>query len=872
MPEPRAPALPPLTAAFSYLNRGWAVFPVHTAVEGRCSCGEDCGSPAKHPRTRHGLVDAAKVDDAAKQWWRRWPDANVAIATGAVSGLVVLDIDGHKGGEASLSELEARYGKLPHTPRVITGGDGFHVYFAHPGLNCPNTASRLGPGIDTRGDGGYVVAPPSTHVSGRRYEWLIFDAPLAPLPSWMLEQLKEKPAPPPAPAGPVRRLDAGGTAYGLAALATEVREVRSSVEGTRNRTLNDAAYTLGQLVAGGELEEAVVRTELGGAAAGVGLTDREIERTLASGLSAGKALPRSAPPRPDRPRLTVVEAAAGELPPGEPPEDWEPDDAGSGPGGPSMPADGEPPPIHYTDLGNARRLVAAHGHDLRYCHPWSSWLVWDGKRWQRDATAEVLLRAKGVVDQLYFDALRLVDPDEKKALVKHALASEGDRALKAMVNLAASEPGIPALPERLDAKPWLLNCPNGTLDLRKGELRAHRRSDGLTKMCGTPYDPEATAPRWEAFLTRVLVDPETIAFVQRAVGYSLTGDVSEHKLFFCAGDGANGKGTLLTTMQAVMGQYAMQCEADLLLARYGEVHTTGQLDLMGHRLAVTSEVDQGRRFNEPLVKRLTGGDVIKARGMRENNTEFFPSHKFWVQGNYRPDIRGTDEGIWRRMCIVPFDVKIPEAERDLHLGEHLVANEPAGILAWAVRGCLAWQRQGLGTPAAVVDATADYRLEQDAIGQFLEDRCETGPDLWVSAADLRKEYVEWCESIGERPQSAKAVGAALSRRGLKRAHQGHPRVWTWLGLGVSVRPLRPLQTGLLDERSRARVETSTANRGRNGSQGSPGGDWTYAETPVGECVVCTKSCMSTDPEGRMRHPDCATPTPQQSMPDPNEDF
>jgi hypothetical protein len=283
----------PLEAALRYAAWGWPVLPCHEPVRGHCSCGRaDCSSPAKHPRTRRGLHDATTDPAQLTDWWQRWPTANVAVRTGADSGIIVLDIDRHRGGIATLAALERKHSPLPPTATVETGA-GRHYWFAHPGCLVPNSAGRLGPGIDIRADGGYIIAAPSTHITGRRYLWTALRS-IAPLPDWIIERTPEPIALPVLQ----RQPSAPGRPWAQAALTGETTRVRSCAPGSRNHTLNRAAFALGQIVAAGYLAHDTVRQELTGAALQAGLTPREISATLNSGLHAGMRLPRH-PTTPD---------------------------------------------------------------------------------------------------------------------------------------------------------------------------------------------------------------------------------------------------------------------------------------------------------------------------------------------------------------------------------------------------------------------------------------------------------------------------------------------------------------------------------------------------------------------------------------------
>jgi len=385
-----------------------------------------------------------------------------------------------------------------------------------------------------------------------------------------------------------------------------------------------------------------------------------------------------------------------------------------------------------TDTGNALRFVAAHGGRYRYVPGWGAWLCWDGIRWQRDTLGTVVEAAKDMVTTMMAEAVAMADPDERKKALGWALKSESAHGIEAMLKLARTVPGIPVEPDQLDADPWLLNVANGTINLRAGRLRNHNPADLCTKLAPVHYDPNATAPTWGRFMVDVLPDADLREFVARALGYSLTGNVTEQKMFIANGTGANGKSTMFETMATVLGDYASPAEPELLLDRR-DAHPTGIARLQGARLVVAAESDDGRRLAEGVVKRLTGGDTITARYMRADFFNFTPSHKIWLQTNHKPDVRGVDHAIWRRLRLIPFTVTIADENQDHDLPTKL-AKESAGILAWAVDGCLRWQAEGLTEPLAVQMATNAYRAEQDLLGAFLNDCCATGDDAGMTAA------------------------------------------------------------------------------------------------------------------------------------------
>lgn len=439
--------------------------------------------------------------------------------------------------------------------------------------------------------------------------------------------------------------------------------------------------------------------------------------------------------------------------------------------------------LPLTELGMARRLVATHGDTIRYAPQLGHWLVWDGRRWAEDVTGKVMLKAKAVVDELHGEALK--DADRRQDLIKAWQRFQTDARLRAIASLATTEPGIPVLVDELDADPWLLNVENGIIDLRTGTLRPHDPNGLHTKFVPAMFDPDAACPTWERFLWEVFDgDSDVIDFVQRFSGYSLTGSVKEQMFVFCHGNGSNGKSTMLDVLRNLAGDYGVHIATSIITMSRHEQHPTGLMDLRGARLVTTVETEKDVKLAESLVKSLTGGDHIRARRMRQDFVEFSPSHKLWVAGNELPRITGTDYGIWRRIALVPFLQEFKGDRKDGDLPDKL-AREFDGILAWVIRGCLEWQRDGLKVPSRVKAATDTYRTSQDHIGRFLADICVVDDYAYVTTTDLRAAYEAWCEEEGETPMNATALGRELTLRGFARGPQkGASRTRVRLGLGL----------------------------------------------------------------------------------------
>ncbi len=423
----------------------------------------------------------------------------------------------------------------------------------------------------------------------------------------------------------------------------------------------------------------------------------------------------------------------------------------------------QPRKFNRTDLGNAQRLADLHGDTIRFCYPWGKWIIWDGQRWRPDDTGAIERKAVEAVKTIWRDASQANDADERKALGSHAAKSEAAGRIAAMVKLAQSL--VPILPDKLDTDLWTLNCQNGTIDLKSGKLRPHRRADFLTKVAPVEFDPEAKCVRLDDFLGEVFDgDASLVKFIQRLAGYCLTGSTEEQILPIFYGAGANGKSTLVGALLETLGSdYSMKASADFLLAKRGESHPTALADLAGKRLVACVETDEGRRLDEGLAKELTGSDRIRARRMREDHWEFAPTHKIILGTNHRPVVRGTDHAMWRRVRLVPFRFAIPEPQRDKRLSEKLRVELP-GILAWCVRGCLEWQRDGLAPPYEVLAATDSYRQEEDVIGTFLTECCVIEQSATVRAQSLYAAYRRFCEDTGERPRGQRSFGRAMTER------------------------------------------------------------------------------------------------------------
>lgn len=446
------------------------------------------------------------------------------------------------------------------------------------------------------------------------------------------------------------------------------------------------------------------------------------------------------------------------------------------------------------DVGNADRLRERHGGGLIFV-PGIGWHAWDAKRWSReDGERRAQLHAQATALAIFAEARALdaggAEPGEKpedfaERVERHrkwAVTCGNSNKLTAMLREAA--PHLTRRIDQLDQQPWLITLENGTLELpveayKPVKLRDHAPDDLITRKAPVAYDPQAKAPAWEAFIAGILPHTEVAGFVRRYLGSCLSGDISEQQLALLIGAGANGKGTLLTAVMHVLGDYALSIDFTSLLhneRRRGGDATPDIARLPGVRLVTASEPEQGARFSEAMLKQMTGEDRIIARNLNEDPFEFLPQFKLVLAANHRPQVRGQDEGIWRRLNVVPFDVVVPKEKRDPRLREKLRAEGP-GILNWLIQGYLEWRARGLAPPAQVKESTAEYRAESDPVGEFLAAACETTPadapePYAVPAKELYAAYVTFCGEAAMDPWSMKAFGGALSERGFGKDKQG----------------------------------------------------------------------------------------------------
>jgi putative DNA primase/helicase len=443
---------------------------------------------------------------------------------------------------------------------------------------------------------------------------------------------------------------------------------------------------------------------------------------------------------------------------------------------------------HLSDLGNAKRLARLHGDNVRWVETWSAFYVWRGTRWEEDSTGQLARWAEDVPRVLYAEAANAPTLDERRAIVRWALQSEGHTRLRAMLDLLKHQPGIPACPADFDADPWSINVLNGTLDLRTFALHPHRREDLLTKLTACAYEPEATSEMWTRHLTENVKDTATIDTLQRFAGYSLTGSTAEERFLFGHGPTGGGKTTTLEALTATWGDYATTISFDTLLAHRRDPGAASDdvKALHGVRIATATETDGLRGWAAGTVKHLTGSDTLRARGLYEDSFTFKPQFKLWLAANARPRISASDAAFWARCLEVPFPVTRERGAPGCDPAVKAILTDPAqsgaAIFVWAVQGLKHWHEHGLVVSEAIKEATREYQASQDSVGRFLDACCRRSPTATATRKDLRAAYTQWCQENGLKPAVGEEWEKALEQHDIDLARTGEHRSRIWLGV------------------------------------------------------------------------------------------
>lgn len=445
---------------------------------------------------------------------------------------------------------------------------------------------------------------------------------------------------------------------------------------------------------------------------------------------------------------------------------------------------GEEGKFKLTDVGNAERFVAMFKDDVKYCPAYKKWFIWNGRYWQQDE-GTIIEYAIQCVRSIYAYADLLPEGDERKALIQHAVRSENGTKIKLLVQLAAGMKELIVSPDDWDADPWLLNCRNGTINLKTGKLQPFNKADHITRICGTEYDPNCPIPLWKSlFMTITKGDQQYERYMQKALGYALTGDISEQVMFVLYGTGSNGKSTLLNIFAKVLGDYSQSSSSEAFMMKKNENVNNDIARLKGARFVTAIEMEENKRLAEALIKSMTGGDKVVTRFLYGEFFEYVPQFKVFLAVNHKPVIRDTTNSIWRRLKLMPFVNTFTEKDRDKLFADKIIAKEMPGILAWAVEGCLMWQKEGIPDPPVVKRATAEYRTEMDSFATFFEECCDVREDGRVSNKMLRSTYDEWCRDNGEYALSQRPFSQKLIEMGFVKKKIAGSGLLEWQGFAL----------------------------------------------------------------------------------------
>ena len=714
---------------------------------------------SKMPAVRHGIDDAITTRMGVRERAKACPDDNYgAVLDGEV---FVIDVDGLEGA-ASLQSLIKRHGELPPTVETITPRGRHFWYRSRLGKVVRSSNNKLGRGIDVKGCRGYVVLPGSVPSSGPPYQFApgcaFGEIEIAEASDWLLD-LVIRPSAADRTLSPVEPAKQGSdmtraVAYAAAALDSELASLRRAPEGERNSTLNKAAYVLGGLCKPGALNEAEVRTRLTETALAIGLAAEETAKTIGSGMRAGSLEPRN---------LGSLEGGAAKQRDAEAAVD--------------DPVVIELAALGETDADNGHRFARRFRDEVAYV-PSHGLFVWNGKIWEKAADTAALRRAEQSAHAIAHEAAYLNDGKLKAGREAFSKVSLSKWALERAIFLARSHLEVPL--GRFDAEPYLLPVANGTINLLTGTLGPHDPAHHLTRLTPIVYDENARCPAFEQFLRQRLGhEPELIAFLQKAVGLTLTGDVSEQVLFFLHGDGRTGKSTFINVIRELLGSFAVHTPVESFTTKTFEPIRTDLARMAGARMVTAGEIHPSQQFDEAAIKGLTGGDPITARFMRQDLFQFMPQFKLWLYANHFPKVRATDNAFWRRILVLPFNSVVPDGKVKKGLPERLRAELP-GILNWALAGCLALQREKLGPPEVVRAATEAWRHGADHVSRYLRERTVPEIGARVGAAELLTDFGAWCQAAGEQPVSPATFKARLKALGRisRKTNKGH----FWIGL------------------------------------------------------------------------------------------
>lgn len=441
--------------------------------------------------------------------------------------------------------------------------------------------------------------------------------------------------------------------------------------------------------------------------------------------------------------------------------------------------------MQFTDMTNRDFFLKAFPNQIIYCKEWDKFLVWDKTNWTVDNYGKVEEMAVNFIRDMYRGVRYIQDRILAADFEKHIIKSESLRRIQAMIGLCKMTEQIKVRSDNLDTDNYLFNTKNCSINLTTYTAKDSEQNDFATKCSNVIYDPNAECPTWEKFLMQIFNnDYELIDYVQKAIGYSLSGDVSEQCLFIMWGCGANGKSTFLNTIQEILGDYSCSASTDSFMKKNGD-QSNDIARLRGMRLVTTSEVEQGEALSESLIKQITGEDELTARFLYGEYFSFRPTFKIFMATNHKPKIKGSDNGIWRRIKLIPFTVTIPPEQRDKNLGAKLKA-EASGILNWMLRGYAKWKEEGLKDPAVVREANEEYRDDMDSVGAFIREclNVDATNQMRLPNKNIYEVYLKWTSENNESPLTQKGLATRLQEKGFSKKSSNGLRYWEGLSIKV----------------------------------------------------------------------------------------
>lgn len=705
----------------------------------------------KTPLFKWGAFQKKKVKiDQINSWWdNRFPKANIGLICGSISNLMVLDVDIDE--ERNIDGFEELETITPEgfdlekdlrTPTVRTGRGGRHFYFkSHQ--RTPRKRTNIKKGIDFQGEGSLVIAPPSVHINGNRYEWVNpLSTGMMDVPDWLLKV---------------------------------IWEMDNQKKGFTTKNKKKAKKGQDRYLYKGQRNNGLVKL-MGRWFNEVGNDEEELVRRL---KDYNKKY--CVPPLPEA-ELLVLSREFRERTP-------------------FFKKNGEfgiTENFNLTDKGNALRLQIQYGKDLKFCKRIGRWFIFDGKKWTEDEVDKIkeyameigkLVEAEGIH---YKEGRTKEDIDAYDNYIRWARNSENAARINAIVDLAGVL--LPSTVEDYDKNDWFFNVQNGTLDLKLEnnpdgiwKLRDHSRGDMVTKISNAVFDPDARCPKWEAFLEKVFMnDRDMIDYVQKIIGYSLTGDIREDCFFIIDGLGFNGKSTFVRVLTELTGDYCQTTTVDTFIQSTGPRVRNDLAKLRGARIVFGPEVGEGKKLDEQILKMLSGRDKVVCRYLWKEEFSYDAKCKLFFYGNYKPEISGTDYGIWRRPRIIEFPYTFNQEEKIDKYEDILVQEELSGILNWALEGCKKWQLEGLNTPKCLEDKIEDYKAESNELTDFLAksdyviDLENTQTKIYKS--DLYKEYADYCEENKYLPISQKMFGNKIHGLKVKSSRDSKGRYWIGIRL------------------------------------------------------------------------------------------